>query len=42
MNVQRFNYERGMLSKKQYDKIRNSPVVSQKIGKRTYFGSAQN
>jgi len=42
MHIQKFNYERGMLSKKQYDKIRKSTVVSQKVGKRIYFGVAKN
>ncbi len=38
MEIQRLNYERGMLSKEQYDKIRKGTVITEEVGRRTYFG----
>ena len=37
MDIQKFNYERGWISKERYDKIRQGKVVTQKVGRITYL-----
>jgi hypothetical protein len=37
MDIQKFNYERGFITEKSYERVKKGKLFSQRYGRRTYF-----